>query len=128
MAALGARSQRAELSSAFRLLDKVKNGTYTKWQIVYNNRKKRVHFRSLGHPSIKSLSLRELDFRCSAPVLSMDLNSDLKGNVASKLVAYDAADNRKVVVASLKETGVPSFVGRLAAAYPTSTSCTVAGR
>jgi len=74
------------------LTDKVA-APYTRWNIVYDIAEKRVIFRSDKSPALKYLSLKDFDLSCKTPLLMMDVNSLVEGDVKNSFVPYDAEIN-----------------------------------
>ncbi|MEA2558814.1 MAG: hypothetical protein QOH06_318 [Acidobacteriota bacterium] len=89
---------------AFETLDQVAQPGYTKWSIVYEVDRGRVHFRTRDRRKIRSLDLKDVDFSCSTPVRVLDLDADAEGNVARRLVPYTREINRELVTAAFRKT------------------------
>lgn len=112
---------------AFETLDKVAQPGYTKWSIVYEVDRGRVHFRTRDRRQIRSLDLKDVDFSCSTPVRVLDLDADAGGDVARRLVPYTREINRQLVAASFRQTPflaeVPKAEIERVARYPESAVC-----
>lgn len=89
---------------AFETLDQVAQGDYTRWSIVYEVDRGRVHFRTRDRRKVRSLDLKDVDFSCATPVRVLDLDADVEGDVARKLVPYTREINRELVTASFRKT------------------------
>lgn len=113
------------VAAAFATLDAVRFERSTQWQIVYQLGARRVHFRSLKHPSIKTVALGAFPAACGEPVMMLDMGSDRAGDVAAEFVPYREATNRALVEATLRSRrdGLPAGAPQLVAAYPGSLVC-----
>jgi penicillin V acylase-like amidase (Ntn superfamily) len=74
---------------AFETLTRVVAAPHTKWNIVYDISKREIWYRSVESPAVKHLSLRDFDFSCETPVLMLDVNAALEGDVNGAFVPYD---------------------------------------
>ena len=62
---------------------------HTKWNIVYDISARKIYFRSVAGPTLKYLSLKDFDFSCSNPMLMLDVNASIKGDVSEEFISYD---------------------------------------
>ncbi|MES1241539.1 MAG: linear amide C-N hydrolase [Acidobacteriota bacterium] len=112
---------------AFETLDQVAQPGYTQWSIVYEVDRGRVHFRTRDQRKIRSLDLKAVDFACSTPVRVLDLDADIQGDVAKKLVPYTRDLNLELVTASFRKTPflarTPEAELERMARYPESDVC-----
>ncbi len=117
----------AAVRSAFSMLDDVAQGEYTQWSIVYDIGARRVYFRTNAARKVRWIDVTTLGFACHRPVLMLDVNAPLTGDVTAQLKPYDAATNAKLVNASFAKTPFLSTVPDEALAelarYPETTSC-----
>lgn len=84
------------MSYSFETLTQVVAAPHTKWNIVYDIAKREVLFRSVASPAVKHISLRAFDLSCTAPLLMLDMNAALDGNVEKSFKPYDYDVNLKV--------------------------------
>jgi choloylglycine hydrolase len=77
----------------FEILNRVDQGSATKWSIVYDIKNMIVYFKTIINNNIKSVDFASLDFNCSTPVMMIDINSDLEGNINSSLTEYSSQSN-----------------------------------
>jgi hypothetical protein len=56
---------------------------------VFDIGRRKVHFRTVVNPTVRHLSLRDFDFSCNAPLLMLDVNAMLEGNVAQFFTPYN---------------------------------------
>jgi penicillin V acylase-like amidase (Ntn superfamily) len=122
---LEARSKGDPVAAAFASLDSVRFEDSTQWQIVYELRARRVHFRSRRHPSVKTVALGDFPSACAEPVMMLDLASDHGGDVASAFVPYREEANRALVEATLRSrrAELPAGTARRVAAHPATQVC-----
>lgn len=114
----------ATVAGGFELLDRVSQGQFTVWQLVYEPQSLRVHFRTRDERHIKTIDLRRMDSSCVAPVQIFDMNSSLKGDITPHTQPYRIAHNRRLISRSLsKLRGMPSFLHLVVAGYPEQTAC-----
>jgi penicillin V acylase-like amidase (Ntn superfamily) len=74
---------------AFETLTHVVAAPHTRWNIVYDVPKREVWFRSVQSPAVKHLALGAFDLSCGGPVLMLDVNAALDGDVGDAFVPYD---------------------------------------
>lgn len=89
---------------AFSILNNVSQGDYTKWSIVYDIGNRSIHFTTHSQKQRKSLSMRSLNFNCTAVPLAMDMNQPEKGEISTGLKPLTIAQNRKLVERSARES------------------------
>lgn len=95
---------------AFESLRGVAQGDGTVWSIVYDVKKRIVRFRTVGMPRIRVLALKDCDFSCDTPVLSLDLFADLEGNVAPRLEPCTVERNRDLIQRTFKRYAEENFL------------------
>jgi penicillin V acylase-like amidase (Ntn superfamily) len=81
---------------AFETLTHVVAAPHTKWNIVIDPTLKKIWFRSARSPSIKFLTLDACDFSCDSPVMMLDLNADLEGDVGGSFIPFDHEVNKEL--------------------------------
>src|SRR5215470_19848104 len=69
---------------AFAALDDA-HSSNTQWSIVYELDRGIIHFRTRSNPNVRTLSLSELDFSCTAPVTVLDLKAGAAGDIVRSL-------------------------------------------
>jgi len=89
---------------AFGVLASVGQGEFTQWSIVYDMDGLRVSFRTNGNPGTRSIDLKSLDFACDSPVLVLDIDADLTGDVTELLEPYTFEANRALVGRAFAKT------------------------
>lgn len=84
------------LTYAFETLTRVVAAPHTKWNIVIDPTLKKVWFRSARSPTVKYFSLEAFDFACDAPVMMLDLNGNLEGDVGDSFISFDHEVNKEL--------------------------------
>jgi len=77
----------ATVNYAFDTLGKVAMD-FNAWRIVFDPAHLRVYFRTNKNPQIRSVDFAKLDFSCGSPVMLLDIQADLSGDVSDKFVPY----------------------------------------
>lgn len=112
---------------AFEILDRVAQGSHTKWSIVYDLRRGRVHFKTQANRSERSVNLRALDFTCGGPLRMIDLEAPGAGDVTLRLAPYTPEKNRDLVFLSHEITpefrSTPREAIAAIASHPERASC-----
>lgn len=89
---------------AFSILDKVAQGSYTKWRIVYDITNRQVHFVTQDAQQRKSLSFKDVDFTCNNTTLSFHLTSTQKGDIATYFTPLTFQQNKELIEQSARES------------------------
>jgi len=106
------------------VLEKVRQGKYTKWNVIYNLADNDVSFRTLNFPALKSFKLN-FDYSCKTPVVGFPLETTKGGDITSDFAVYTKEMNEKLVERSMASLGqIGKKLGKGLAAYPASTVCT----
>lgn len=74
---------------ALETLTRVVAAPHTKWSIVYDIAKREIWYRSAVSPTVKHVALRSFDFSCEGPLLMLDVNTPMGGNVEKSFAPYD---------------------------------------
>jgi choloylglycine hydrolase len=93
------------VSYAFDILVNIVANPDTRWSIVYEIAKREVWFGSVMSRSAKHFSLNEFDLSCNAPLLMLDVNASVKGNIKKDFAPYDHDSNLKVFLNLMKRLG-----------------------
>ena len=112
----------APLASAFHALDEV--ALTGVWRIVYDQRRKEVHFNDATGLRHWDVAMTGLDFACASPVKMLDLHTELTGAIAAdQMETYSRALNARMIAQS---SMIPAAVQPLVAADPDGrTHCAV---
>jgi choloylglycine hydrolase len=82
---------------AFSILDKVSQGSYTKWSIVYDISNKKIQFKTADNTTIKTVEFAAFDFACNQPAKMFNMNQDLKGDVSRSFTLPDKKLKRQIM-------------------------------
>ena len=111
----------------FKILNSVSQSVSTRWSIVYDIKNLIVYFLTDENANRKNIEFSGLDFNCSSPVLMIDINSDIKGNINSSMTDYKTAANRQLIDDSYGKVdflrNVPEEYRQEASVYPEMLTC-----
>jgi choloylglycine hydrolase len=112
---------------SFDILNKVAQGDFTKWSIVYDISNKKIYFKTERAKDIKNIAFSVLDLGCQAPPKTMNMNDSGAGDISSKMVNYTAEMNRKTVEKALEQSQSQIRVSReekdATIGFPAGISC-----
>ena len=89
---------------AFDILEKVSQGSYTKWSIVYDITNKKIQFKTNRFQQIKTISFSAFDFTCSSTAMAWDMNQSASGNIDHLFENFTTTINKRIVETSSKES------------------------
>lgn len=69
---------------SFKTLGKVANLSDTQWQIVYDIGNLRIFFATKENRTVRYIRLKSLDFSSEEPLVTLDVNADLSGDVTER--------------------------------------------
>lgn len=95
-------------SEVFAVLDDVRAGARTKWQIAYDLTGREIHVRTRTHRTTRRLALSELAFECGHAAM-LDLAAPVRGDARAALRAYDSGENFTLTKVALDELGGAAF-------------------
>ena len=111
---------------AFDVLKNVSQSS-TKWNIVYDQGRRCIYFRTSINRDIKYVNLGNFDFSCSMPVKVFDLSADLSGNISDEFLDYSRQLNLDLIRYATNGTSfmrnLPDHFLLQRARYPESTHC-----
>lgn len=79
---------------------------YTRWSVVFDITRREVHFRTVDNPKVRYLTLNSFDLSCEAPLLMLDVNAELEGNVDRSFQPYDHDANLEVFRRNCDKLGI----------------------
>lgn len=124
-------AKRNAVGYAFETLDQAAQPS-TRWSLVYELDRLKIHFRTRDRRQIRYLSFADLDFHCSQPVRVLDLAADVAGDVAKRLVPYQRGANRRLVEIAYRSTPflatTPQAEIERLARVPERATCQVSGK
>lgn len=89
---------------AFSILNKVAQGDYTKWSIVYDITNRQIYFTTNRNKERKTFSLSEFRYSCNAPSLSLDINQTKSGAVSTYFTPLSLEKNKTLIETSAMES------------------------
>jgi penicillin V acylase-like amidase (Ntn superfamily) len=89
---------------AFSVLDKVAQGSFTKWSIVYDISNKKIHFKTEENKNIKTIQLSMFDLACNQPAKMFNMNQDVKGDVSKQFVLNDKKLKKQIMAQVVQES------------------------
>lgn len=89
---------------AFSILNKVSQGDYTKWSIVYDITNKEIQFKTQSNTTIKTIRIDGFDFSCSSPAKMYNMNQGDKGDITAKFTLPDKELKRSVLTRAIAES------------------------
>lgn len=82
---------------AFSILDKISQGSFTRWSIVYDISNKKIHFKTDANKEVKTIQFAVFEFACNGPYKMLNMNQDLKGDVSRNFILPDKKLKRKIM-------------------------------
>lgn len=79
---------------------------YTRWNVVFDIARREIHFRTVDHAATRRLSLRNFALSCESPLLMLDVNAKLAGNVEESFTPYDHETNLKTFRQNCAKLGI----------------------
>ncbi len=79
----------------FEMLNKLQVNDVPEWSIIFDVRKRSVYFKTRINPEIKSFSMDEIDFSNDTPVLILNMDVNIGGDVINQLHLYSNEEIRK---------------------------------
>lgn len=112
---------------AFSILDKIAQGSFTKWRIVYDITNRQVQFITHDRQQRKTLSFTAIDFTCTNATQHFPLNSHQNGNIAKAFSPLSFEQNKALIEQSARESKsrieIPPASIAQAAAYSNTIRC-----
>lgn len=122
-AAFNLKCAEATTERAFDILEMVRQGDYTKWQVAYDLTEQTIAFKTAANPNLRTLKA-SFNPSCKSEVLAHDLEAQSTGEVSSLFSTYTPEQNRKLIEKSFVTLGpLGKVLGERVAAYPASTLC-----
>jgi len=109
------------------ILGAVDSGKRTQWSIVYDIKQRKIYFKTISRPEIKSIDLTDFEFDCDSPVTVIDINTKLSGDVSGRFKPYTPKINRQLLEKSFSNTDFlkgtsPEALDQISV-YPDRTTC-----
>jgi choloylglycine hydrolase len=121
------KTETEAVSYAFEILANVAQKTSTQWSIVYDQKRARIHFRSMQSAAIKTIDTRAFDYTCGSAVKIFDINAKEAGDVTAKFADYTRRANRDLIERAFSGTEflqkVPASSRDAIAEFPETFTC-----
>ena len=121
------KTEAEAVNYAFEILANVAQKNSTQWSIVYDQRRAKIHFRSMQSAGIKTIDTRAFDYTCGSAVKIFDVNAKESGDVTGKFVDYTHQANRSLIERAFNGTpflkSVPASSRDELAAFPENFTC-----
>ena len=89
---------------AFSILDKVSQGDYTKWSIVYDISNKEIHFKTQSNKDIKFIRFKGFDFSCTSPAKMYNMNQQGAADITTSFILPDKELKHTVIARAVAES------------------------
>jgi len=89
---------------AFSILDKVAQGSFTKWSIVYDITNKKIQFKTEANKTVKTVSFAAFDLDCKQPYKMFNMNQDGTGDVSSRFTVANKKIKAQVMTQVVAES------------------------
>ena len=121
------KSEQEAVNYAFEILSNVAQKNSTQWSIVYDQKRAKIHFRSMQSQSVKTIDARAFDYSCGSAVKIFDVNAKESSDVTAKFANYTTKANRDLIERSFSGTDflkkVPASFRDELARFPESFTC-----
>jgi len=99
----------------------------SQWTAVYDQKRRRIYFRTLQSPQIKWVDMKAFDYACGTVVKIFDVNSAETGDVTARFTDYTRKANRDLIERAFNSTdflkSIPPAVRIYLSSYPESFKC-----
>jgi choloylglycine hydrolase len=118
---------RSLIDHSFAILDKVAQGDYTKWSIVYDITEKKIWFRTQRSKQLRSINFSAFDFSCSVLSKQINMNGKEQGEISNLFSDFSDEANRQIFEKAAEQSSSRvSFSKeqkRTIHAYPATITC-----
>lgn len=94
----------------FSILGEVDQGSATKWQIIYDLKKREIHFKTRRFAKVKTIQARKFDYAAKSDVLMLNMNQVGAGISNKSFITYDHSLNLAAMKTAFKAT---RFLGNI---------------
>ena len=92
------------VDESFAILNKVSQGDYTKWSIVYDISDKKIYFKTEKFQQVKSVSFASFNFSCNTVSKVLDMNRPEQGNMSIYFTDYSTNTNNLILEKTIKQS------------------------
>ena len=119
--------EKSLVDESFAILDKVAQGNYTKWSIVYDISNKQVWFKTEKYKQLRSINFSSFDFSCTVPSKLINMNGREQGDISKLFNDFSDVKNKLIFEQALKQSSPQIVLTRsqkeAVLAYPSTISC-----
>lgn len=112
---------------AFKILNRVAQGSFTKWRIVYDITARQIHYATGGNGQPRGLSFSDFDFSCNGITLASNLNDGTLEDNKNSFRPLTFDENKRTIEVTERESHsqitIPKEVITRAANYFLLSSC-----
>ncbi|MEP7371951.1 MAG: linear amide C-N hydrolase [Chitinophagaceae bacterium] len=120
-------SGKSLVDESFAILDKVAQGNYTKWSIVYDISNKQVWFKTEKYKQLRLINFSSFDFSCTVPSKLINMNGREEGDISKLFNDFSDAKNKLVFEQTVKQSSSQITLTRsqkeATLAYPATIHC-----
>ena len=116
--------EKPPIEYSFTILESVSSTWVTMWSLVFDITNMRVYFKTKENREIRFVDFSAFDFSSASPVMFLDINSKLSGDVKNYFRKYTHEENENLIINSNKgntEKTFPDKFLKRAAEYPETT-------
>ncbi len=92
------------IDESFDILDKVAQGDYTKWSIVYDISNKQVWFKTEKYKQLRSVNFSSFNFSCTIPSQVINMNGREQGDISKLFSDFSDAKNKAIFEQTVKQS------------------------
>ncbi len=119
------------VARAFATLEGTRQDGWTRWSVVYELDRLRVHFRTETQAAVRRVDLAAFDLACPQRARMLDVDAKLEGDVTDGFAAYATPANLDLLRRSYRKTPfltqVPEARIEANARHPDRAHCTLPG-
>lgn len=104
--------EKSLVDQSFDILNKVSQGDYTKWSIVYDISDKKIYFKTEKFQQVKSVSFSSFNFSCNTASKVLDMNRAEQGNMSTYFANYSSGTNNLILEKTIKQSSPPIEVSQ----------------
>jgi choloylglycine hydrolase len=117
-------SDQEPVGYVFSMLEATSNAR-TKWSLVFDVNDLRLYYTTSENRAVRTVSLREFDMSCRAPVYVLDINAAGEGSVRPQFAPFTEAANTEAILNFYRQYGAPTpSVLNTILGYHATLSCT----
>ena len=115
------------IDASFEILNKVQQGNYTKWSIVYDITEKKIWYTTQRFKQLRSVSFAAFDFSCELPSRYSNINGMEQGEISHLFSDFSSVINQQIlenaVLQSNSQVPLSRQQIRSIGAYPAAIIC-----